>query len=403
MVASHFRVIIIGAGPTGLYLAHALHAANIDFIILERAPPTFFERGNHLLIWSHTARLLDQIGLYDEAKRRAYKLASKRDMLSDGHTMSNYPIWQDTRRLSLHDCNEAIRTSSEVTRIEEVEDGVHVHLADASIISGSVLVGADGTHCVTRTYIRKQALKQGLGPFDACLPEISTTSHYMSIYAEGANRLGIERRVFFETRATSKAIHMGTNGDLLRLVLYKKLPEPTSGRVVYTPEQMEDVAESLFDKAAAPGIKLRDIWPDVNKVSARLVSQDEGFAERWFIDRVVPTGDAAVTCLTSSEQFVSSSGNPSAKLLREAFSRHQCFRAKELKRIWQFGYYNLRQMTWNSWTDWFIDRVVRPWVPMTTFMNAYVILMVRNGQILTYIPFMTEEAPVSWRWNPDSA
>lgn len=37
-----FRVIIVGAGVSGLVLAHALQLANIDFILLEKgivAPP----------------------------------------------------------------------------------------------------------------------------------------------------------------------------------------------------------------------------------------------------------------------------------------------------------------------------------------------------------------------------
>lgn len=94
MQDSQFRVVIIGAGPTGLYMALALHAANIDFVILERGPPTFRERGNHLILWPHTARLLHQLGLYEDAKRRAYQLVSKCDRLKDGTILSHYEIWK---------------------------------------------------------------------------------------------------------------------------------------------------------------------------------------------------------------------------------------------------------------------------------------------------------------------
>lgn len=94
MQNAKFRVVIIGAGPTGLYLGRALYEANIDFIILERGPPTFRERGNHLLIWPHTARLLHQLGLYEDAKRRSYKLAWKCDRLKDGTVLNYYDIWQ---------------------------------------------------------------------------------------------------------------------------------------------------------------------------------------------------------------------------------------------------------------------------------------------------------------------
>jgi 2-polyprenyl-6-methoxyphenol hydroxylase-like FAD-dependent oxidoreductase len=31
-----FRAIIVGGGPSGLALAHCLHAAKIDYVVLER-------------------------------------------------------------------------------------------------------------------------------------------------------------------------------------------------------------------------------------------------------------------------------------------------------------------------------------------------------------------------------
>ncbi|KAI0206962.1 hypothetical protein F4808DRAFT_15624 [Astrocystis sublimbata] len=286
----------------------------IDYIILERAPSNFFERGNHLLIWPHTARLLDQIGLFEEASRRSYRLVSKRDMLSNGRTLSNYPIWKTLEEShgypimplqrcellevlykSLPNRKEVIRTESKVTKIEAVDDGVRVHLADGSIENGSVLVGADGTHNMTRTYIRDLALKQHLDCPNLGITEIPTTSHFYSIYGEGPNHHGIESGVFFETRQTGMAIQMGTNGDMLRLILYKKLPQPTTERVQYSSHEMEEVAESMFDMSVAPGVTLREIWPLIHKHSARSVSQDEGFAARWHTGRVVFTGDAAVT------------------------------------------------------------------------------------------------------------
>ncbi|KAI0836349.1 FAD/NAD(P)-binding domain-containing protein [Hypoxylon sp. FL0890] len=435
-----FRVIVIGAGPTGLYVGRALYEAKIDFIILEKAPPTFRERGNHLLIWPHTARLLHQIGLYDEAKRRSYKLASKRDMLSDGRTLNDYPIWQTLEdshgypMMPLQRCElleilyeglpnrkEVIKTGAKVTKIEAIDDGVQVHLEDGTVETGSVVIGADGIHGITRTYVKEMALKQNLSPPDNAPAEILTTSHFYSIYAEGPNKFGIESGVFFETRKTGMAIQLGTNTDMLRLIMYKKLPQPLTEQVQYTRQQMEEFAEEFFDMGAAPGVKLGDIWPDVYKDSARLVNQEEGFAGLWHTDRVVLTGDAAVTsssvnglgvncglhstALLASELqkvYASSDGNPSAASLEAAFARYQRFRAKELRRIYDYGYMSMRQMTWDSWTDWFIDRFVKPWMPMNKFVNAYAVPMVRNGQILTYVPFKGFEGPVRWRWYPDA-
>jgi 2-polyprenyl-6-methoxyphenol hydroxylase-like FAD-dependent oxidoreductase len=93
MKDSKFRVIIIGAGPTGLYFARALHLARIDFVVLERSPADFFERGNHVMLWPHSMRLLHQVGLYEAVKNRSYKLSSKVDMLGNGLVIDQYFIW----------------------------------------------------------------------------------------------------------------------------------------------------------------------------------------------------------------------------------------------------------------------------------------------------------------------
>lgn len=96
-MAASFRVIIIGAGPCGIYMAAALHAASIDFIVLERGQFDFTERGNHFILWPHTARLLHQLGLYEELRTRSYDLSSKVDIMRDGTVMDSNEIWADLR------------------------------------------------------------------------------------------------------------------------------------------------------------------------------------------------------------------------------------------------------------------------------------------------------------------
>ncbi|KAI1810576.1 hypothetical protein GGS20DRAFT_589387 [Poronia punctata] len=68
-----FRVIIVGAGPVGLYMAHALEAAGIDYIVLEQQKKVVNYFGAMVFIWPLTVRLLDQIGLYEQAKQEVAK------------------------------------------------------------------------------------------------------------------------------------------------------------------------------------------------------------------------------------------------------------------------------------------------------------------------------------------
>lgn len=101
MVGSDFRVIIIGAGPCGLYMARALHAANINFVVLERGPLGFIERGNHVLIWPQTVRLFHQLDMFDEIKKRSYDLSSKMSIMRDGSILEDIDIFDTLREKSV--------------------------------------------------------------------------------------------------------------------------------------------------------------------------------------------------------------------------------------------------------------------------------------------------------------
>ncbi|CAG9996256.1 unnamed protein product [Clonostachys byssicola] len=434
-----FRVIVIGAGPAGLYLARALGAAKIDYVVLERALSTFLERGNHLLLFPHTVRLLHQLGLYDEAKKRSYRLRRKVDITKSGYVLSDYSMWDlleerhgyPTLPIQRYDVLEMfyksipnkehlIKTGAKVTSINETDQGVEVELEDGTVETGSVVIGADGVHGMTKKYIEEAVSRAATEATDTPRFDIPTTSQYYSIYAEGTNTKKIPSGIFYETRDTGRAIQLGADDDTLRIVLYRKLPQQMAGPVSYTAEQTEEVAEALFDMAVAPGVTLGEIWPDFHKHTARLVNQNEGFTKYWHTDRVVITGDATV-CTSSvnglgvncglhssvalanqlQQAVFSSAGNPSTESLRKAFARYQYIRERELKAIYIQAYSSMRQLTWDSWKDWFIDRFLRRWIGSDFFVRKYLNPLVCKGQILSYVPFEGVAALLPWKWTPE--
>lgn len=83
MSDNKFKVIIVGAGPVGLYMAHALTAANIDFIILEQQAQVINYSGALILTWPHTVRLFDQIGVLDEVKKHSVDIREKWRIFGD--------------------------------------------------------------------------------------------------------------------------------------------------------------------------------------------------------------------------------------------------------------------------------------------------------------------------------
>ena len=93
-IPTKFRAIIAGAGPVGLYLAHALSRANIDYIVLEQHGSVIRYQGAGVLLYPQTSRLLDQIGLYEKAEKDLMIIHTQTDLLaSNGRLIKSTPLW----------------------------------------------------------------------------------------------------------------------------------------------------------------------------------------------------------------------------------------------------------------------------------------------------------------------
>jgi p-hydroxybenzoate 3-monooxygenase len=83
MGARRTQVAIIGAGPSGLLLGHALRQAGIDALVVERQSRAYVEsRIRAGVLETTTAALMDRLGLGD--RMRAQGLVEKGVNLADG-------------------------------------------------------------------------------------------------------------------------------------------------------------------------------------------------------------------------------------------------------------------------------------------------------------------------------
>jgi 2-polyprenyl-6-methoxyphenol hydroxylase-like FAD-dependent oxidoreductase len=83
-----FKAIIVGGGPTGLCLAHALSLAGIDYVLLERRGELVEKTGFALALWPQSIRILDQLGLLEEAQKIYHPQWRKHNMWPDGSEMT---------------------------------------------------------------------------------------------------------------------------------------------------------------------------------------------------------------------------------------------------------------------------------------------------------------------------
>ncbi|KAK8064540.1 hypothetical protein PG994_007178 [Apiospora phragmitis] len=141
-----FKAIIIGGGPVGMYLAHALQETGIDYVLCEKRdaipPPTAFG----LFLWPYGLRLLHQVGLLVPAHPHGYPVRMF-DRASLGHM-----LYDTLREPAAH-----IRTGRQLVDVERRAGGVTAHFAGGSREEGSIIIGADGIWSTVRDFMRRDA------------------------------------------------------------------------------------------------------------------------------------------------------------------------------------------------------------------------------------------------------
>lgn len=89
-----FKVIIVGAGVSGLVLAHTFHQAGIDYVVLDKHPvaPAW---GASISIFPNGSRILDQLGLYDIMNTKHTEMQYFHCRGSDGKTYCAEPFLKE--------------------------------------------------------------------------------------------------------------------------------------------------------------------------------------------------------------------------------------------------------------------------------------------------------------------
>lgn len=81
------RVVIVGGSLAGLTLAHCLEHLDIDFVLLEAGEKIAPEIGASIVILASGARILDQLGIWDDIEAIVNPLQKTLTWGSDGKVL----------------------------------------------------------------------------------------------------------------------------------------------------------------------------------------------------------------------------------------------------------------------------------------------------------------------------
>ncbi|AMX17322.1 FAD-dependent urate hydroxylase HpxO [Acinetobacter pittii] len=170
------NVVIIGAGMGGLTTGIALKKFGHQVRIFEQTEK-ILPVGAAISLWSNGVKCLNYLGLTEKIA----KLGGQMDDLAyvDGLTgdvmtqfsllplieevgQRPYPVARADLQNMLMDefGRDQIYLGKKMVSLEDKADYVEVHFADGSSTQADLLIGADGTHSLTRTYVLGQQVQR---------------------------------------------------------------------------------------------------------------------------------------------------------------------------------------------------------------------------------------------------
>ncbi|KAL9625673.1 MAG: hypothetical protein Q9204_007775 [Flavoplaca sp. TL-2023a] len=263
-----FKVIVIGAGVTGLTLSHALTKAKIEHVVLERedVAPAY---GSSIGIHANGSRILDQLGCLRAVGKLCIPMKQFVTRLPNGRLLNRsdffdfiaerngYPFLNVERRAFLQAMFESlaekkvIKAKRRITDIIECEEAIKVILSDALQTSYCCLLGIAPT-------------PTGLGIRDmTCVHDHGFSFLFLS---------QPNQTYFF---------------------VFFKLPKQAKRSVNcrWTSEDADKAADSVASHPISDSLEFGELWR--TRIRGQLVSVEEGIFKHWHFGRLVLAGDAA--------------------------------------------------------------------------------------------------------------
>ncbi|KAB8245451.1 hypothetical protein BDV35DRAFT_393913 [Aspergillus flavus] len=307
-----FRVVIVGGSIAGLTLAHCLLRNNIDFVVLEAHSEIAPQVGASIGIIPNGARILDQLGLFDdilattEPLRESFYWTGEGNLIVRNDTPQliqkrhGYPIAFIDRQVVLKvlydhlaEHQDRVLTGKKVVKVEDLHGKVKVHCEDHSVFDGDFVVGADGVRSIVRQQMWDYMDSKGLER-EALRERNAMTSEYNCVFGISTAVPGLDpgsgHRTFGE--GFSFLTLIGKEGRVYWF-FFTKMDR------VYSASEIPRFNQGLIDEHVAPYLQkqISDTVPFAalyeRAITRTFLSLEEAEYKHWAIDRWICIGDSA--------------------------------------------------------------------------------------------------------------
>ncbi|KAJ6010818.1 hypothetical protein N7451_002230 [Penicillium sp. IBT 35674x] len=307
-----FRVIIVGGSVAGLTLAHCLEKSNIEYVVLESHHDIAPEVGASIGILTNGARILDQLGIFDdildviEPLRKAIywtetgKLIMENEaprVIQERHGFAT--AFFDRQALleilynRLGENQDRVHTSRKVVKVEHLPTKVLVHCADQSVVEGDIVVGADGVRSTVRQEMWRHMEFIGMEK-EAKEEKAIMSSEYSCVFGISTATPGLVPGECHRTYGQdySSLTIVGKNGRVFWF-LFTKLDRVYTGSEIprFSEENMDSLLAQYSDKPITDTVPFSAIHQ--HTVTKSFLALEEAFHTTWCMDRFVCIGDSA--------------------------------------------------------------------------------------------------------------
>ncbi|KAG0060778.1 hypothetical protein BGZ89_011974 [Linnemannia elongata] len=321
------KILIIGAGLSGLFLGNLLEKTNIPYEIFERAPSKSRPMGSVMCLSAGILPAIEQIGALDDLMKfskptRTFNLYTAdmgtiAKLVADEVSVTGYDRVLFARpelynlllsRIPL----KKIHLSKKLMSFQQNHQGVMARFSDGSTIHGDVLVGADGAHSAVRHHLFKTLKEQNKLPTNDMR---SMNKGYMCFLGT-TNPLDPVKFPDVDGEESCNAMNIGDKSSPYTWVMYSVPGNRLCWNVViqlelaavesdqfrnseWAPESNKRMLNSLRHFKTIYGT-LGDIFDATNDEGVSRVFFEDMLYETWNHGRTVLIGDAAHKMLPST-------------------------------------------------------------------------------------------------------